>query len=280
MIRLFALGVALFLASCSSTPSREVASGEARIVSISPAMTESLFALGAGEHVVGVSRYCDYPEAATRLPRVGGFLDPSLESILALRPTLVVGHRSPSNRGVVLALTNAGITTYFPEGERLASISQTLRKLGDHTQTRTQASALVERIDADLSAISAKAEDLSHPRVLLLYGLRPLTGAGPNTFADELLHIAGARNVLERAAPYSTIGDEQLIALSPDVIVISDMGEGSLDMLYAERFATVPAVKNRRIVRVNDPRVMRPGPRIAEGARILAMAIHPGVRFE
>lgn len=271
---------ALVLAACSGAPSREMASGEARVVSISPAMTESLFALGAGDRVVGVSRYCDFPEAATRLPRVGGFLDPSLESILALRPTLVVGHRSPSNRGAVDALAQAGVNTYFPEGERLGNIAQTLRELGDRTRTRAQADALVARLDADVSAISAQAASLPHPRVLLLYGLRPLTGAGPHTFADELLRIAGARNVLERAAPYSTIGDEQLIALAPDVILVSDMGEGSLDMLYAERFATVPAVKNRRIVRVNDPRVMRPGPRIAEGARIVAMAIHPSVRFE
>lgn len=248
-----------------------------RIVSLAPSTTETLFAIGAGAQVVGVSRFCDYPPEAERLPRVGGFNDPSLEAVLALRPTLVTGARGPGNRGAVDRLGAQQIDTYFPQDGSLDDVRAAIRGLGQRTEHAREADALVVEIDRHLAAIGAAIAGKPRPRVLLVFGRRPLSVAGPHTFPDEMLRAAGADNVVTDGPTYPSLGIERVIELAPDVILEAGMvagGDGDFDWA---RYPSIPAVRDGRVIRFEDARVLRPGPRVADGVAVLARLVHPGI---
>jgi iron complex transport system substrate-binding protein len=245
------------------------------VVSLAPSMTEALFAIGAGSSVVGVSRYCDYPEAATHLPRVGGFLDPSLEAILALSPDLVVGARSPSNRGVVETIEAHHIAVYFPHDESLQGVRDMLRELGERTDHAAQANALVASMNNHLLAIDSALAARTKPRVLLVFNQNPMSVAGPGTFPDEMLRHAGGINAVSDGNGYPTLSIERVMALAPDVIVEAWMGAGERTASDWGRYTTIPAVAHGRVIAVEDERLLRPGPRLVEGVGVLARLLHP-----
>ncbi len=247
----------------------------ARLVSLAPSTTETLFAIGAGPEVVGVSRFCDHPAAVARLPRIGGFNDPSLEAVLALRPTLVTGARGPANRGTVERLSAHGVASYFPPDASLADVRAAIRGLGAKTRRAAAAEAVVARIDAQLAAIAAALGGARRPRALLVFGRRPLSVAGPGTFADEMLRAAGAENVVTSGPAYPTIGVERVLALAPDVILEAGMAAGGDGDFDWARYPAIPAVRDGRVLRFEDARVLRPGPRVAEGVAVLARLLHP-----
>lgn len=275
---------AIVLAACgrSASPPTSAPRVAHRIVSLVPSTTEILFAIGAGDRVVGISAFCDYPPEATSRPRVGGFDNPSLEAILALHPDLVTGARGPANRGVVDRLGDDGIATWFPPDRSLADVRTTIRGLGDRTGRRPGADALVARVDAHFDAIAAAVASEPRPRVLLVFGERPLSVAGPGSFADETLRLAGGTNAIGGTIAYPTIDVERVLALAPDVIIeagmgTSDDGDGAQLRESWARFPTIPAVRTGRLYFVNDERVLRPGPRLADGVAVLARLLHPGV---
>ena len=246
-------------------------------MSLAPSTTETLFAIGAGAQVVGVSRFCDFPPAAARLPRIGGFNDPSLEAVLALRPTLVTGARGPGNRGAVERLRAQRIDTYFPEDASIEDVRAAIRGMGARTAHVAEAATLVAQLDRQLSALRASLAGRARPRVLLVFGTRPLSVAGPRTFADEMLRAAGGDNVVTSGPPYPSLGIERVIELAPDVILEAGMvagGDGDFDWA---RYPSIPAVRDGHVQRFADDRVLRPGPRVADGAAVLARLLHPGV---
>lgn len=274
--------VAIALCACSSSPAREAEhdrtpplATNVRVVSLAPSMTEALFAIGAGDSVVGVSRYCDFPEEATHRPRVGGFLDPSLEAILALSPTLVVGARSPSNRGVVDTLERHHVAVYFPEDESMAGVREMLRELGSRTHHERQADALVAAMNQHLLAIESALAGRARPRVLLVFNQNPLSVAGPGTFPDEMLRRAGGDNAVREGTGYPTLSIERVMELSPDVIIEAWMGASAPRASDWSRYTSVPAVANHRVIAIEDERLLRPGPRLVDGVAVLARVIHP-----
>lgn len=250
----------------------------ARVVSLSPSTTEAVYAIGAGAQLVGRSRYCDYPPEAAALPQIGGYVDPNLEAILALGPTLVTGARGPSGAGTVDALAQRGIATYFPETESLAQIDALILGLGQRTEHGAQAQALVDRLHAQIAGIERAVAGEARRKVLLVFGLEPIVVAGPRLFADEMLAHAGAINVMREGRGYLTIGIETALALDPDVVLSAMMGEARGD----ERISTstpgwreLRAVKSGRVVVLADEAVLRPGPRVGEGLAEIARAVHP-----
>jgi iron complex transport system substrate-binding protein len=280
--------VALVLAACgrssgadraasagASSPAANRRAAPARIVSLAPSTTETLFALGAGAEVVGVSRFCDFPAEVAGLPRVGGFNDPSLEAVLALRPTLVTGARGPANRGTVERLSAQGIDAYFPLDGSLADVRASIRGLGARVHRPAEAEGLVARLDAQLAAVTAALGAARRPRALLVFGRRPLSVAGPGTFADEMLRAAGAENVVTSGPAYPTIGVERVLALAPEVILEAGMAAGGDADFDWARYPAIPAVRDGRVLRFEDARVLRPGPRVAEGVAVLARLLHP-----
>jgi cobalamin transport system substrate-binding protein len=276
---LAALAVCLF-ACQRRTP--EPAARPERVVSLSPSTTEAVFALGAGPRLVGRSLYSDYPPEAERIPSVGGFADPSYEAILGRAPTLVVGVRGPSGRSIVDRLKQQGIATYFPPTDSVAEILDMLRGLGTRLGEAARGTELAAKVAAERDRVLHAVAGLPHPRALLVFGVEPIVVAGPGGFPDELLRLAGAVNVVKTGPRFPTIGVEELLALDPDVIVdTTGMGGGHTHGVdpQAPGWKELRAVNDGRLVRLTDERVLRPGPRIAEGLAVLARALHPGAKI-
>ncbi|MEZ4222096.1 MAG: helical backbone metal receptor [Polyangiaceae bacterium] len=273
----------LLFAGCKADAQRQPKTGDfRRVISLSPGTTEAVFALEAGARLVGRSRYCDYPPGAKSLPSVGGFVDPSLEAILGLSPDLVVGVQGPGGSKIAEQLSARGIASYFPETDTLAQIDGMLRGLGERLQASDAASRVTRRIDAQRASVAKAIRGRSLPRAVLLFGLRPIVVAGKGGFADEILRLSGARNVVS-GPRYPTIGIEQLLALDPDVLIDATGAsghEGETVNATTPGFRELRAVKNQRLISLHDDRVLRPGPRIGEGLVVLAHALHPGIQLE
>ena len=279
-----ALVVALLCAiGCRRTPApaRADAGGAAtRIVSLSPSTTETLFVIGAGDRVVGRSRYCDWPPEVLKLPQIGGYVDPSYEAILALRPDLVTGARGPAGAALSERLEARGIATYLPQTESFAQIDAMILGLGDRTGRAKEARATVDALDAHIDAIAKAVATKPRVRVLLVFGLEPLSVAGPKSFADEMIRRAGGDNVVTEGGGYPTIGVERVMTLDPDVVVNAAIAEAhGKERIGSDTpgWGRVRAVTTGRVVGITDESVLRPGPRIGDGLATLARALHPDV---
>lgn len=261
------------VAGCKQSP--RAATGP-RIVSLSPSTTEALFAIGAGSEVVGRSRYCDYPAEAKALPEVGGFADPSLERILGLAPTLVVGARGPAGAGIAEQLQRRGVRTSFPPAESWDDVAAMLRTLGEETGHAARAQEVASALEHDTAAVEAEFRDKPRPRVLLVFGLAPVIVAGPGGFPDEMARRANAENVVREGGAYPALAPERLVALDPDVIVNMAMEERGSQARIANApvWRELRAVREGHVAEVNDDSTLRPGPRLAAGLRVLGRAIH------
>lgn len=266
-----ALGLPGALAGCrrTSAPGR----GVSRVVSMAASTTEGLFAIGAGPLVVGRSRYCDYPPEVRALPSVGGFIDPSLEAILGLRPDLVVGARGPLGPGFIRTLEERGIQTWFPETESFAAIDELVLGLGARTDRVEPARALVARMHARRDALATALAGAKRPRALLLFEKKPISAAGPGSFPDEMLRLAGATNALVEGGRYANLSLEKVIALDPDVLLDAEMGATAT--AFDSTWSGVRAVRDGRVARIGDESVLRPGPRVYDGVAVIARALHP-----
>jgi iron complex transport system substrate-binding protein len=280
--RAFAVGL-VSVAACRTKPAPEERDAQGpltatRVVSLGPATTEALFAIGAGSITVGRSRFCDTPPEARALPSVGGFTDPSVETILSLRPDLVVGIRGPGGAAIVGTLEARGIRTYFPETESKDQILSLLRGLGERTGHDREASALVSRLEAELAAVRAAVAKKARRRALLIYGRAPLVVAGRGSFADEMLALAGIDNACTSREHYPTIDVERVLAWDPDDVLDASVGMGmdTDDPSYfrAAGWSRVRAVTTGRVLRVTTMDVTRPGPSFARGVSALARLVH------
>lgn len=265
----------LSLVACHRTPP---AAKTARIVSLSPSTTEAVYAVGAGPEMVGRSRYCDWPPEVRKLPEVGGYVDPSFEAILALHPDLVVGARGPAGSAIADRLLARGIATWFPETESFAAIDAMILGVGERTGHAAAGRAEVASLHARIAKVEAAVASLPRTRVLLVFGLAPLSVAGPTSFADEMVRRAGGTNVVTEGGAYPTMGVEHVLALDPDVIVnAAMMEEGAATRLKkdAPGWQRVRAVQQDHVIELKDEVVLRPGPRIGEGLARIAHALHP-----
>jgi iron complex transport system substrate-binding protein len=269
----------LFALSCRKTPAAlHDAGAEARIVSLSPSTTEALFVIGAGPQVVGRSRYCDWPAEVAKLPQIGGYVDPSFEAILALRPDLVTGARGPAGAALSERLEARGIRTFLPRTESFAEIDAMMLGLGERTGHAAEAKAKVDALDAQVAAIAKAVATAPHPRVLLVFGLEPVSVAGPASFADEMIRRAGGTNVVSEGGGYPTLGIERVITLDPDLVVNAAIAEAHGHERIAKDtpgWSKARAVITGHVVAITDESVLRPGPRVGDGLTALARAIHP-----
>ena len=251
-----------------------------RIVSLAPSVTEMLFDLGLGDRVVGVTRYCDRPAAALKLPKVGGFSDPSLEAVMALKPNAVVTVPAEANQKVVQRLSDLGIPVLLVPGTTLPDVFEALASLGKELGAAEQATVLAARIQASIKAVEQKVAGREKPRVLILYDHRPLIVAGPGSFAAEVLPLAGGINVVTSGTvAYPTLSLETVARLKPDVVVDASMGAQDADqnttMELLGRLTSVPAVKNKRVLVLPSGMLMRPGTGLGTDVEGLARLLHP-----
>ena len=254
--------------------------GKDRLVSLSASTTETVFALGAGHRLVGRSRFCDHPPEVEKIPSVGGFIDPSFEAILGLAPKLVVGVRGPGGRAIVDRLERHGIETYFPPTSTMKEIDAMIVGLAGHLGI--DGAPLLKKVQARRQAVRKAVEGRARPTVLLVFGLRPIHAAGPGSFNDEMLTLAGASNAIRGGARYPKLSIERVLALDPDVVIDTTAAAEHDPVGIASEmpgWKELRAVREGRVHRVKDASVLRPGPRVGDGIAALARVVHPEVKI-
>ena len=241
-----------------------------RIVSMAPNITEMLFELGLGDRVVAVTRYCDWPGDVDDLPTIGGMLDPDFEAILGAEPDVVVGAMDGADHEIADRFDSAGVEYGFIAIDDFDSVQRGIETLGDWLDVD-------ERADAVLEAFREGMDDASAPHTgdemtaLMVLDRDPIVAAGPGSFAGELLEAAGLANALgDDVDEYPILDAEQVLDADPAVIVdITIDVDADVGRQYWERFDTLEAVDADRVIHLNDPVMMRPGPRIPEAVELL-----------
>ncbi len=270
-----AVVLALVLGACGE-PAPIVGGTASRLVVLAPSATETVFALGAGDRVVGVCGQCDFPPDAARLPKVGGYLAPSVESVLGVRPDLVIAVPSPGNREAVRAIERTGVRVLVVQDRQLDDLFASIHTIADALGIAEAGERLAREIREALDAVRARVADRPRVRTLLVVGHSPLIVAGGGTLQGELVDIAGGTNVAaDVGAAFPQVSAEIVVARAPEVILDAAMGtEAGARELFAN-LTTVPAVVNKRIIAIQSDALFRAGPRVPEGAAILASAMHP-----
>jgi iron complex transport system substrate-binding protein len=273
--RLAALAAFSFLALAVVSPAH--AAVPMRIVSLAPSVTETLFALNAGPSVVGVSDYCDYPPEVRSLPRVGSFLTPNLEAIIAARPTLVIGLGLSSDIRQIRALKSMGYPVLLVRDGSLEEIDDSIEAVGARIGRESEANQLVARIRAQIAAVRERLAAVKSERALMLVGHQPMVAVGRGTYLDELLRIAHAENI---AAPaneeWPHLSMEYIIAMRPEVILDGSMGnDPSSSSTFWEKYPTIPAVRERRVFGYPENPILHSGPRVGQSLETIARMIHP-----
>ena len=267
----------LVLAGCSaSSPGPAALGPPARVVSLAPSITEIVYALGAGERLVGVCAQCDHPPEVARIPRVGGYLTPSVEVVLAKQPDLVIAVPSPGNREAVRAVERAGVRVLVVHDRTLADLWASITQIADALGVPADGERLVAEVEARLDAVRTRVAGLPPRRVLVVVGHNPLMAVGGDNLQDELVTLAGGNNVAADAgAAWPTLSLELVLARAPEVIVDAAMGSEANGTALLQVLPTVPAVHDGRVVRLTGDTLLRAGPRVSEAAQALAAAIHP-----
>jgi iron complex transport system substrate-binding protein len=241
-----------------------------RVVTLAPSLTAIVLALGEGERLVGVSRFDERPEVA-KLPRVGGFIDPSVEAVLALRPDLVLVQPAPGNKRPVERLAELRTPVLALPLHTVADTLAALREVGRALGVPARGEGLAAEVEAARARVRAKREGRAPLRVLFVYEWEPLVVAGPGSFAAELLADAGVVNVAAGAAtPYPVLGVEAVIAARPDVVV-----DASHDPSRAARLRTLPGLSEARYLRLPSRDLVQPGPHLGRGLEELVGLLYP-----
>ena len=257
----------------------------ARIVSLVPALTEIVFAVGSGDSVVAVSSYDEYPPEVKALPRVGALLDPDMERIIALRPDLVLLYGSQTD--LMAQLKRASIGFYEYRHGDLSTITATIRALGARTGRAEAADSLATNIEGRLAALKRRTAGQPKPRTLLVFGrergsLRNVYASGGRGFLHDILEAAGGTNVFADIKMESVqASSEQILTRAPEVI-IEVRSTGAVTAAEQQEAAaawavlgSLPAIRNHRVVVLGGQGLVVPGPRIADSAEALARVLHP-----
>ena len=249
-----------------------------RIVSMAPNMTEILFELGLGDRVVAVTRYCDWPPEVADLPTIGGMLDPDFEAILAAEPDVVVGVMDGADHRVARRFESAGVDYGFVPMDDLDTVISGTEQLGRWFDAGDRAVEVIAGLQQSLDKLRVSTghdESASPPTAILIFDHDPIVAAGPNSFGDQLLGLAGLENaVAGDLGAYPVLDAEQVLHLDPQFIVDVTIGPSHAEVLsYWRRFDTLRAVGEEAIIHIDDPVMMRPGPRIPQAVERLEDAI-------
>jgi ABC-type Fe3+-hydroxamate transport system substrate-binding protein len=276
-------GLALFLLAATLS-----AATPQRIVSTAPSITELLYALGLGDRVVGVTRFCRYPPEAQLKPKIGDYTAPNLEAIAALRPDLVVIQTNPIHLADRLRTLKLHVLEI--DQENIAAIYKSINEVGAVTGTAPRAKELGDSIRTGLETIRAAVSALPHVRMMFVIGRSPdrldgLVVAGRASYLNEVIEIAGGENVFKDAkAAYPEVSLEEVMARNPQMIVdmgdmsdtvgVTEQHKRSVIALW-ERIPTLAAVKQHRVFAVASDIYVVPGPRVIDAAKAFAAMLHP-----
>ncbi len=270
----------------SSGPGSDAAVSCGRLVCLSPGITETVFALGLGEQVVGVTRFCTYPPEAAQRFQVGGFLDPNYEALLALQPDLIL--LTPFHRELQPELDRLGLRYKIIGQDTVADIRESFLRLGALCGREAEAAALTEMLDGRLENIAHRDGGRPHPRVLMTTGrelqsgmLNEVYAISSGSFLSDLLTLAGGVNcVTGEVAEYPALSAEGILQLNPEVIIEfgpENSGEASAAAVQAWQVLTgLEAVRQSRVYYLGGARYTIPGPRIVETLDALEKCLYSG----
>jgi iron complex transport system substrate-binding protein len=250
-----------------------------RIISLAPNITEIIFELEQQNHLIGVTRYSNFPESASGFPSIGSYVRLDLEKIIALEPDLCIAIKDGNPRAIVLRLESLGIPVYAVDPRNLESIMDTMLEIGDLLGAEKIAQNRVRRLRERIARVEDRVRGTEQPPgVFFQIGISPIVSVGSGTLIDELIELAGGRNLSRGAEPYPRFSREQVLMLQPDIIIISSMARAEVfDRVLNEwgQWPGIPAVRNKRIQLVNSDIFDRPSPRSVQALESLAALIHP-----
>ncbi|MCL2007616.1 MAG: ABC transporter substrate-binding protein [Treponema sp.] len=264
------------LSSCMPRSSSAQDEVPQRIVSLIPAVTEILFAIGAGEKVVGVTEYCDYPPIVKSITSVGGFAGAtmSMEQIWALRPDLVFISRDMHGR-ILSLLDELNIKSYEVEPRNFNEVYDTILAIGDLTGCLTGAKEIVGEMQAKIALVGERVGNRERPSVFWLLSDNPLMSAGSGTFITEAISLGGGRNIFSDVQEsWPLVSPEQVLLRSPDWVLIGDDMSDIRQFINSPLWQTIPAVRNGRVEIINADILYRYGPRLADAVYNLAEIFH------
>jgi ABC-type Fe3+-hydroxamate transport system substrate-binding protein len=247
-----------------------------RILSLDPAVTEILFALGAGPQLVGRTHWDLYSDSARALPDVGDGIRPNVEAVLATRPDLVFLYASQENRDAARALRRAGVNVVAVKIDRIDVFRRVTELAGRLTRREDRARAVVDSVSATLERVRQATAPLPRPTVLFHVWENPLLTIGRGSFYSELVTIAGGRNVFgDLADPSPPVAFEEVVRRDPDVVLVSPATARALRA--SPKWQALPAVREGRILEMDTVLVARPSVRLGEAAVSFARLLHPGL---
>ena len=263
-----------------------------RIISLAPNITETLFTLGLGERIVGVTRFCKYPAEALKKEKVGGFFDPNYEAIAALKPDLVI--LLPEHKNIQTYLKELRLQSLVVNNRLINEILDTITTIGKVCAVENSANTLVSEISTRMNIIKQRTREVKCPRVMISIGrtfgsgsIKEVSISGKNTFYDELITYAGGVNVYNRHdIAFPVLSKEGILHLNPEFIIemVPDISEKGLEkeMIIKEweSFSDVDAVKNNRIYVLKQDYAVIPGPRFILLLEDLARILHPEIEWD
>ncbi|MBL7180358.1 MAG: cobalamin-binding protein [Desulfobacterales bacterium] len=250
-----------------------------RVVALAPSITEIVFALGQEDRLKGVTIYSDFPPAATVLPKVGSYIRLDLERIVALKPDLCIAVKDGNPKAIAQRLELLKIPVYAVNPRNLETVMQTVLEIGRLLNADEKANVLVQNMRSRILKVqSLVAKTTYRPRVFFQIGIVPIVSIGTDTFIHELIVLAGGKNLAAGAVAYPRFSQEQVLALSPEVFIITSMTRAAVfEQVKAEwsRWPDMPAVRNRRILLEDSNLFDRPTPRLVDALELLVRRIHP-----
>ena len=253
----------------------EVGAAPRRIVSLNPTTTEILYAIGAGERLVGRTSYDVFPPEVRAVADLGPGLRPNVEAVLAARPDLVLLYASNDNRDAARRLRAAGVRTVSYKLDRVQDFARVTSEIARLTGDTVAARVTVDSVGRTLAQTLATTAPLPHPRAFWILWESPLLSVGHGSFLNELLEVAGARNVYDSLpAPSPTVTFEDLLRRDPDVVLASAATRAH--MMADPRWRTLRAVREGRVLVFDTTIVNGPSPRVGASAVSLARLLHPG----
>ncbi len=239
-----------------------------RAVSLAPNLTENVFAVGAGDRLVGVTSYCDFPEDAKKIQKIGDTLNPNMETIIALKPQIVLVSTASQIENFTKTLESQNIQVFVQNPKNLDDVLKNLTQLGDIFGTQTQTAALIENLNRRLQTIEAKPKKTPPPRIFVQIDQESLYTIGHESFMTDLINRARGVSVTDNLpTAYPKISKETALALNPDVIILS---ESPNNLEPNDVFKNSGAVKNGKVYKIQADLLSRPSPRIVDGLEQLA----------
>jgi iron complex transport system substrate-binding protein len=249
-----------------------------RFISLAPNLTEIVYAIGAGDRLVGNTTYCDYPEAAKNVQKVGDTLQPSIERILALRPQLVLVSTSSQLEAFTKQLDEHDIAVFVTDPRDLEGVFRSILSVGDLLNESAAASELVKQLRARSEAVERAVAGLAPVSVFFQLSGQPLYTAGRSSFVTNLIERAGGRSVTSDVpGAWPRLSDERALASRPDAVIMlaGDAMGAAANTKVAAALRNSPAVQNGRVYLIDGDLLTRPGPRLVDGLEQIAQALHP-----